>query len=147
MDAALKRLDQCIAEQVMGLHRVGWYRRKSCKTFDFELCAPGDRTPDYPEWTANLLYYHQASATEVAVPRYSTQIADAMTVVERVRLRCRDIVFRSDNRYPIIWTVELVLPHHRITTTADTLPLAICLGVLKMMGAATPAKYNASQIA
>lgn len=115
-----RELDALVAEKVMGWSGID-------KKWDYETNESflGGKTPD---WDGRQFY---------EVPHYSTDIAAAWLVVEK--LRTPNWEFQLDHTRFMIW-------HCRIETTAgegsassdssqgETAPLAICLAALKAVG-------------
>ena len=107
-----RELDALIAEKVMGLAGVR----------DGKSWLYGDN------WT-----YHKKGVL-CLVPHYSTQIADAWQVVEKMKEHGADehngiTIMYDENR----WYVEFPLPSWEYAE-APTAPLAICLAALKAVG-------------
>ena len=111
----MRRVDVFVAERVMGLEVF---------TSRDDYFAKG--CPHPAEFDANVnypAYYYQGYAT--AVPYYSTQIADAWLVVEK--MHSASIKTNADK-----WIAELSIDGEgNYWSWNDTAPLAICLAALK----------------
>ena len=132
-----REMDALVAERVMGLPGVGYYKRKSVREGGYIPAVKGEVTADYPDWKAKLYYLpgadehslEEASLLGIrprAIPRYSTDIDAALSAAETRKSYTvhKDIlhgetVYRADFPHDDVWDV-----------VADTLPLAICRALL-----------------
>jgi len=82
-----REIDAWIAENIMKLSGVGYYRRVSCRLGGWEKCNKEDKTPDEQSWGASLYYTHIPGnlAAIYSVPPYTDKIESAFEVVEVMR--------------------------------------------------------------
>ncbi|MBD3260461.1 MAG: hypothetical protein GF334_02070 [Candidatus Altiarchaeales archaeon] len=85
-------LDAWIAKHVMGLKSVGYYRRKSWNTSEWERCNKGDTSPadageNDPKVCASLYYLNRSENpnSACAVPCYSADMNHAYSMVNKMR--------------------------------------------------------------
>jgi hypothetical protein len=95
------------------------------------------------EYVTDMAETDERDACEFVVPDYSTSIADAWLVVEKMREREATIKMRVYGHRNGTWTVGIswyhVHGHDGKPVIADSLPLAICLAALKAVGVDVPA--------
>lgn len=132
-----RELDALVAEKMMG-----YVWRKSNRSGKRCICRP-DRCPDW--------FDSPADGTEPLVsdwdsypftPAYSTDIAAAWEVVERLLVRRMYPDLVSSN-YPVVWTCEVdsysdpeaATDPWPVKSCADTAPLAICRAALQAVRA------------
>lgn len=113
--AAGPELDRLVAERVMGV-RV----RKQSGRNRYELVIPGG---------VNQVDFVDPEAPWSACPPYSTSIAHAWEVVERMAPREMRMGRTEAGRYYVNFD------HQPMNAVADTAPLAICRAALKAVGA------------
>lgn len=111
-EAAMRQLDALIAEHVMG-----WTKISLEKTISGEEKIYG-KPPDQ-------------QGMDLVIPEYSTDIAAAWEVVEKLRSMGKDIELRGHAPYePDNWQVVVNDEFY----TEGPAPLAICLAALKAKG-------------
>lgn len=112
-----RELDALIAEKIMGWRRVG---------------------PDEPPksgWRSSTGYWHaeEDNAWEKGLPRYSTDIAAAWDVVDKIKDIKPDHAFSLES-YKGKWSADFVLKdydNYNCGEGASSAPLAICLAALR----------------
>lgn len=136
-------LDAWIAEHVMGLKGVGYYRRKSWKTQGWERCKKGDTSPadagedDLPKGHyASLYYLHFSDDPDSvhAVPKFSSDMNHAYMMMDKMRSQAYVFDIHSLYGGAQIWCVQIQgckVPvdsfHTKLAQVEDSmLPRALC---------------------
>lgn len=80
-----RELDAIFGLEVMKLDRVGYWRRKSCHTSEWEECQKGEATADEPRWKADIKYYDARYAGPFHLPEYSARMDCALDGLTQVK--------------------------------------------------------------
>lgn len=137
-----REIDAWIAEHVMKLSDVGFYRRKSEKTSGWEKCEKDDTTPDNDRWPANLYYLSIPGNTDsvFAVPQYTDNIEEAFSVLLKLRSMNYHFVisdmYDGVNKFKVeIWGIKHLIDSMRskLVEACDIHPAkAICVAVCNL---------------
>lgn len=139
-----QELDAEVAVKIMGLPGVGYYKRRSCRTGEWEPCAKDSFTEDEPSWKAGLYHRYFEGDDIRAVPPYSTQWDSAKWVVQTMETlhyqwefaRTNPVMSMHENRpYARFWTYKEGVLQPMGSATCDTLPEAICRAALSALAA------------
>ena len=124
-----RELDALVAEKVMGLPDVGRYSREDMRSLEWTHYGKNGDVHDF--------YYllDEDNNPRWSVPRYSTSIAAAWEVVEKLTGDDGDFSFKLHN-YDCDWEATYLNGPRsiQIKSIAATAPLAICLAALKAVG-------------
>ena len=135
--AGLRAIDAQVAEKVMG-HKLA-----TLAEYEAEARRVWAKQPSclYFHGLGGFIAYEEAGAVHVEpnVPAYSTDIAAAWRVVERLRERGWSVVVESHGKHRE-WTcwVQDDTENEPVMPDADTVQLAICLAALRACGVEIP---------
>lgn len=139
MNYPVNELNAFLADKVMGLPGVGYYRRKSVYNTEREKCAAGDLTAFgdvaglYYTWVANSV---DSLDSLVAVPNYVEKVAEAFQLVEKLRpIFSFDIQVWSDH-----YVVSISGPKNKgdshyqelVERPCDRVSVGICLAIIDL---------------
>jgi hypothetical protein len=133
-----RRLDALVAEKVMELTGVGWYKRASRYNTEWIPCAKDDFTDDCPEWKATLAWM-RVDGERFAIKPYSTDIAAAWDVFSHHCLTSQVIGswVHDPNERPELpqndmgYAIEWFCTSRGDPVVGLSAPHAICLAALK----------------
>ena len=141
-------VDAIIADKVIELPQVGWYKRESKYGMDSVACNKGDCTSDMTEWKARLEYLPYMSRGAVVenamipiapmmVPQYSTRPDEALKVLDHLQDRLWSLAMIAYREYHcIIGGLGVV---------AGTMPHAVCLAALRSQGVELPLEQEGGE--
>jgi hypothetical protein len=125
-DRELRELDARVAEKVIGITPLLVEDELHVFTVNRRFLQPGD------------YYYLDTDNSRIEVPHYSTDIAAAWQVIEKMyEYGCHIVSIAAVREWRakyecVIGAIGNV--HTEINVDADTAPMAICLAALKVIG-------------